>query len=86
MADLDVRTKGHKMKPSKKVFSGIGALLLTTYFVIKCVALQIPATGVDKALFIVGGVLALLHGRWYWQEQKQNRQSKIDATDTNVES
>ena len=58
---------------SSKMIAATAALTLTTYFVVKAVVLRIPATRLDKVLFISGIACGILHLLICWREQKSSK-------------
>jgi hypothetical protein len=60
-----------------RIVSAIVALGLTTYFVIKGVALRIPVTRLDQGLVFLGLALAIVHAVLHWRAEKQKRRQDL---------
>lgn len=61
------------MKNITRTVIGLLALLLTTYFVAKGIALRIPVTIVDRVLFFIGLALAFVYNHLYWKAKRAGR-------------
>lgn len=61
------------MKNIARTVIGLLALVLTTYFVVKGVALRTPVTVFDRVLFFIGLALAFIYNHMYWRAKRAER-------------
>lgn len=60
-----------RTRPIIKVVTGIGAIMFTTYFVVKGVVLRVSVTAMEVGLFFLGLVFAIFHTILCWHDEKQ---------------